>query len=71
VILEQSKTEAPLPEYRFAPLSSLDTKDIGAQISSRYSAGFRVISSFIVDNELWALFAHENVNNNNLNKIKS
>lgn len=59
VILEPNKLEHALPEYRFAPLSSLDTKDIGAQISARYSAGFRTIGSFIVDDELWALFAHD------------
>ena len=65
VILEQCKIETALPDYRFAPLSSLSTKDIGAQISARHSAGFRVIGSFIVDNELWALFTNEKPTENN------
>ena len=57
VILEQCAQEIELPEYRFAPLSSLDAKDIGSEISSRYYAGFTTIGSFVVDDKLWALFA--------------
>ena len=57
VILEQCTENTILPEYRFAPLSSLDEKDIDAEISSRYYAGFTTIGSFVVDDKLWALFA--------------
>jgi len=59
VILEESKDSVPLPEYRFAPLSSIDDKDIGPEISSRYHAGFTTIGSFVVDDKLWALFARK------------
>jgi len=57
VILEQSDKNIILPEYRFAPLSSLDEKDIGPEIYARHSAGFTTIASFVVDDRLWALFA--------------
>ena len=57
VILEQCRNDFPLPEYRFAPLSSIDEKDIGPEISARYYAGFTIIGSFVVENKLWALFA--------------
>ena len=57
VILEQCSENITLPEYRFAPLSSLDEKDISSEISSRYYAGFTTIGSFVVDDKLWALFA--------------
>jgi hypothetical protein len=58
VILEQCDNDLPLPEYRFAPLSSVDEKDIGAEVSARYYAGFTTIGSFVVDNKMWALFAN-------------
>lgn len=57
VILEQFGEDIDLPQYRFAPLSSLDDKDIGAEISSRYYAGFTTIASFVVADKLWGLFA--------------
>jgi hypothetical protein len=57
VILEQYDSDIILPEYRFAPLSTLNGKDIGSEISSRYYAGFTTIGSFIVDDKVWALFA--------------
>lgn len=64
VILEQCNENITLPEYRFAPLSSLDEKDISAEISSRYYAGFTCIGSFVVDDKLWALFASSKDKNN-------
>jgi len=64
VILEPSTENISLPEYRFAPLSSLDEKDVGPEISSRYYAGFSTISSFMVDDQLWALFALKETENN-------
>ena len=64
VILEQCNENINFPEYRFAPLSSLDEKDIGPEISSRYYAGFTTIGSFVVDDKLWALFATSNEQNN-------
>jgi len=57
VLLEQCQHDLPLPEYRFALLSSVDEKDIGPEISARYYAGFTIIGSFVVENKLWALFA--------------
>ena len=63
VILEPSGGDINLPQYRFAPLSSLDDKDIDTEISSRYYAGFTTISSFIVADKLWALFALKKTEN--------
>ena len=63
VILEPSKEDIDLPQYRFAPLSSLDEKNISAEISSRYYAGFTTIASFVVDDKLWALFALKKTKN--------
>ena len=60
VILEQCPHDLPLPEYRFAPLSSIDEKAVEAEISARYYAGFTTIASFMVENKLWALFANKN-----------
>ena len=62
VILEQCTNALALPEYRFAPLSSIDEKEIGPEVSARYHAGFTTIGSFIVDNKLWALFANKENN---------
>ncbi|MDD5727341.1 MAG: hypothetical protein PHV59_02145 [Victivallales bacterium] len=59
VILEQSKLERSLPEYRFARLGSLDSREIEAEIHTRYNAGFRTIGSFLADDQVWALFARE------------
>lgn len=59
VVLEQCHHNLPLPKYRFAPLSSVDEKDIGPEIHSRYCAGFTTIGSFMVDDKLWALFANK------------
>jgi hypothetical protein len=67
VILESCNENITLPEYRFAPFSSLDEKAIGAEISSRYYAGFTTIGSFVVDDKLWALFADCNENNDENN----
>lgn len=67
VILEQSNGNINLPEYRFAPLSSLDEEEIGPEISSRYYAGFTTIGSFIVDDRVWALFATPKNENNEEN----
>lgn len=64
VILEQCNKNITLPEYRFAPLSSMDDKDIGSEISSRYYSGFTTIGSFAVDDKLWALFATPKEKNN-------
>ncbi len=64
VILEQRDSNIPLPKYRFALLSSIDEKEIGPEISARYYAGFTTIGSFMVDNKLWALFAHGKGENN-------
>lgn len=64
VLLEQSSENITLPEYRFALLSSLDEKDIGPEISSRYYAGFTTIGSFVVDDKLWALFARKKTKDN-------
>jgi len=64
VILEQCNENITLPQYRFAPLSSLDEKEIGPEISSRYYAGFTTIGSFLVDDKLWALFATPEDQNN-------
>lgn len=60
VILEQCSHNTPLPAYRFALLASSanDVTEIGSQISARYYAGFTTIGSFVVDNQLWALFAY-------------
>ncbi len=63
VILEPSKEDIDLPQYRFAPLSSLDEKDIDAEVSMRYYSGFTTIASFIVDDKLWALFALKKTEN--------
>ena len=65
VILEPCNENITLPEYRFAPLSSLHGKAIGSEISARYYAGFTTIGSFFVDDKLWALFADNNENNDN------
>ena len=62
VILEQCHHNLSLLEYRFAPLSSIDEKDIGPEISARYCAGFTTIGSFMVDNKLWALFSNKKTN---------
>ncbi|MDD5698998.1 MAG: hypothetical protein PHH77_10325 [Victivallaceae bacterium] len=57
VILEPDSSGTPLPEYRFAFLSSLDGKAVSAEISARYYAGFTTVGSFPVDDKLWALLA--------------
>lgn len=65
VILEQGELEHSLPEYRFAPLSSLNSQAVSSEISARHSAGFRTIGSFLVDDyQLWALFAREKPSEN-------
>ena len=61
VILEELPTDIPLPEYRFAPLGTMDEKNVTSEISARYYAGFTTIGSFMVDDELWALFANKNI----------
>jgi hypothetical protein len=63
VILEDCPEDIPLPEYRFAFLSSVDKDEVGAEITLRYYAGFTTIGSFVVEDKLWALFARGNTGN--------
>lgn len=57
VILEECLEDEKLPEYRFAPLSSLNEKDLTSEVSARFYSGFTTIASFRVEDRLWALFA--------------
>ncbi len=57
-VAEEAAPDAPLLNYRFAPLCvSSATDQIAAEVTERYNAGFSTIALFPAADTLWALFA--------------
>lgn len=46
-------------KYNFVPLESVSADDLGAEISSRYFAGFTLVGGFRLRDNYWALLSSE------------
>lgn len=57
VTLEDTASQSSIVQYRFAPLSELDSDLIASELKSRYYAGFTALGSFISGNTVWALLS--------------
>jgi hypothetical protein len=56
-LAEEAASDAPLLNYRFAPLSPPGLDEITAAITARYTAGFSTIAFFPAADAVWGLFA--------------
>ncbi len=50
-------------DYVFAPLESLNTEEIATEIGVRFFAGFSLVAGIDVNNEKWALYCHDEKDN--------
>lgn len=56
-LAEEAAPDAPVLNYRFAPLSPPGTDEIAAAATERYCAGFSTLAFFPVEDTVWGLFA--------------
>ena len=56
-LAEEAAPDAPVLNYRFAPLSPPGTDEIAAAATERYCAGFSTLAFFPVEDTVWGIFA--------------